>query len=132
MAKKTATKSYGTRSDKGSSADAYFDEVPPELQDIARSLRAIVASACPRAGEVIKWGIPVYELDGDKSRGVCAIYAAKKHVNLQFYKGAHLDDPEGLLEGTGKDLRHVKVRGPKDIKKGAFTKLLKQAAKLEA
>jgi len=40
----------------------------------------------------------------------------KSHVNLGFYHGASLNDPAGLLEGTGKKLRHVKVRNMSEAK----------------
>ena len=36
-------------------------------------------------------------------------------------------DPEGLLEGTGKGMRHIKVRGPRDIRRDAFKALVRQA-----
>lgn len=44
------------------------------------------------------------------SEHFCYIGAHRDHVNLGFYYGAELSDPKGLLEGTGKRLRHVKVR----------------------
>jgi len=121
---------YGERADKGAPADAYFESLDGEIAGIAAEARALVRSACPRAAEVIKWGIPVYELDGERSRVVCAIKAAKAHVNLQFEKGAMLDDPEGMLEGTGKLMRHVKLRPGEKIKKSAIREMLKQAAGL--
>ena len=34
----------------------------------------------------------------------------KSHTNIGFFYGAHLDDPAGLLEGTGKNMRHVKLK----------------------
>jgi hypothetical protein len=49
------------------------------------------------------------------------------HVNLGFYHGASLADPEGLLESTGKELRHVKLRDVAAAKSGAVTALLREA-----
>ena len=46
------------------------------------------------------------------------------HVNLGFYHGASLLDPDGLLEGTGKQLRHVKIRDLSLAKGPAVAKLL--------
>ena len=51
----------------------------------------------------------------------------KSHVNLGFYHGAGLRDPEGLLEGTGKGLRHVKVSRVSQAKSAAVKELLVQA-----
>jgi hypothetical protein len=45
-------------------------------------------------------------------------------------RGAALPDPEGLLEGTGKSVRHVKVRTVADVKRPALKKLVVEAAKL--
>jgi len=49
-------------------------------------------------------------------------------VNLGFYYGADLPDPEGLLQGTGKLLRHVKIREPKAIRSRALRRLLEAAS----
>jgi hypothetical protein len=49
------------------------------------------------------------------------------HVNLGFYHGASLRDPEGLLEGTGRRLRHVKIRGMADARRPAVRRLLARA-----
>jgi len=49
------------------------------------------------------------------------------HVNLGFYHGASLSDPDGLLEGTGKELRHIKIRSVADAGRAGVTELLNQA-----
>jgi hypothetical protein len=54
----------------------------------------------------------------------------KEHVTFIFLRGAALPDPGGLLEGTGKSVRHVKVRTTADVKKPALKKLIVEAAKL--
>ena len=55
------------------------------------------------------------------------VNAFKAHVNVGFFRGAELPDPAGLLEGTGKYMRHVKLRPDKDIDKTALTDLIKVA-----
>ena len=76
--------------------------------------------------EVIKWGTPVYEKAG---LVICSLRAASQHVALQFGSiGTRLHDPDGLLEGTGKKMRHVKVRTSSDIKKKLFAGWIKKAA----
>jgi hypothetical protein len=59
-----------------------------------------------------------------------AIAPHSRHVNLQFADGALLDDPEGLVEGTGKRIRHVKVRTLADAERPALRRLIE--AQLEA
>jgi len=49
------------------------------------------------------------------------------HVNLGFYHGAALKDPSGILVGTGKRLRHVKLRGLAEARRPAVRRLLKGA-----
>ena len=51
----------------------------------------------------------------------------RDHVNLGFYYGAALEDPEGLLEGTGKKLRHVKVRDVEGTREAALRDLVERA-----
>ena len=50
------------------------------------------------------------------------------YVNLGFYEGARLDDPEGLLEGTGEAMRHVKIRSADTLENPVLTELVKSAA----
>ena len=56
--------------------------------------------------ETIKWSNPCYQGNGD----VFYIAATDSYVNLGFFGGAALTDPAGRIEGTGKKMRHVKVR----------------------
>jgi hypothetical protein len=55
--------------------------------------------------------------------------AFKDHVNLGFFDGASLEDPAGLLEGTGKRGRHVKLRPGREIDAGALAALVEAAYK---
>lgn len=51
----------------------------------------------------------------------------KAHVNIGFFQGAALEDPEGLLEGSGKAMRHVKLRGARDGDVAALHQLIDTA-----
>ncbi len=114
------------RDDYGSGAGGYFSSLNREVSPLARELRRIIRSALPSVSETIKWGIPVYETDSI----ICAIRAGRGYVALQFYaSGATLKDPDSILEGTGKRMRHIKIRSKSDIRKRAFTSLLRQAAR---
>jgi hypothetical protein len=53
--------------------------------------------------------------------------AFRAHVNVGFFRGAELPDPSGLLEGTGKHMRHVKLRRAGDIDAAALRKLIRTA-----
>ncbi len=112
------------RADLGASADGYFGKIAGPLGAVAGRLRQIVREAAPKASEAIKWGMPVYEHKGM----LCYIRARAGYVTLGFYhQGVHLSDPDKLLEGTGENMRHMKVRSAADIKGGLFTQWVKQA-----
>jgi hypothetical protein len=55
------------------------------------------------------------------------VNAFKAHVNVGFFHGAALPDPEGLLEGTGKFMRHVKLRPDETVDAEALTALIESA-----
>ena len=55
------------------------------------------------------------------------VNAFTAHVNVGFFRGAELADPDGLLEGTGKLMRHVKLGPGSDIDERALTHLIKTA-----
>ena len=85
----------------------------------------MILKAVPGANESIKWGTPVYENNGP----VCFLCKGKGFIALQFGSiGTSLKDPDGLLEGTGKKMRHVKIRPGEDIRKQEFTSWVKAAA----
>jgi hypothetical protein len=51
----------------------------------------------------------------------------KSHVNVGFFRGAEIVDPEGLLQGTGRFMRHVKLRPERDVDATTLTKLVETA-----
>ena len=55
------------------------------------------------------------------------VNAFKAHVNVGFFRGAEIADPEGLLEGTGRFMRHVKLRPDRDVDAAALMKLIEAA-----
>ena len=55
------------------------------------------------------------------------VNAFTAHVNVGFFRGAEIADPEGLLEGTGKYMRHVKLRPDRDVDAAALMKLIETA-----
>ena len=55
------------------------------------------------------------------------VNAFKAHVNVGFFRGAEFADPDGLLEGTGKFMRHVKLRPDRDVDATTLMKLIETA-----
>lgn len=107
-----------------------LDGASPEMEAIARRLRVMMADAYPGAYEV-PWPrqrIAGYGVGPKKmSQHFAYIALATNHVNLGLYYGAHLEDPEGLTEGTGKNLRHVKLRSVHDADHPPLRQLLDAA-----
>ena len=114
------------RTDYGDKADGWFAALDESIAPLATDLRSLIRKAALNATECIKWGTPNYEKNGP----ICSIRTGKGFVALQFGQiGTSLKDPDGLLEGTGKAMRHVKIRSKTDLKKQLFTSWIKQAAK---
>lgn len=100
---------------------------PNELEQIACRLQAIILAMHPEAVEVVRLGDKAasYGVGPKKmSEAYCYIMPQKDRINLGFYRGATLPDPESLLEGTGKSLRHVKVRSLTDANRPALRALI--------
>jgi hypothetical protein len=55
---------------------------------------------------------------------------ATKHITFGFPRATSLDDPNGLLEGTGKNLRHVKLRKAEDLRREGLRELIENAVRL--
>ena len=62
---------------------------------------------------------------GDAAFGYVNAFTA--HVNVGFFRGAEIPDPDGLLEGTGKFMRHVKLKPERDVDDAALRKLIETA-----
>lgn len=102
----------------------------PEMRPIARRLREIIGEVDPEAVEVVRLGdgAATYGLGPKKmSEGYAYIMPYKQWVNLGFYMGATLPDPAAIMEGTGKKLRHVKVRSVEDAGRPNIRALIEAA-----
>jgi hypothetical protein len=111
-----------------------FDELIeitiPAMRPIAKRLREIVVDVDPDAVEVVRLGdrAATYGVGPKKmSEGYAYILPHGKWVNLGFYQGATLPDPTGIMEGTGKKLRHVKVRSAEDAERPEVRRLIEEA-----
>jgi hypothetical protein len=99
----------------------------PKLQEIVQGLREMIRDVVPEVAETVNpWGIPTFELNGP----MCYFMVAAKHITFGFPRGTSLSDPQGLLEGTGKEMRHVKLRNVEDLRKDGLRELVEEAARL--
>jgi hypothetical protein len=107
--------------------DAYVEKKNPKLKLVVDAVRALVSKAVPKSREALNpWGIPIFEWNGP----LCYLMVGKNHVTFGFPRGASLHDPTRLLKGTGKNLRHVKLREVSDVHDANLKQLILQAKKL--
>lgn len=90
-----------------SAVDEWLASEPQALFVLARHWFNAFRACGEDVTELIHDGCPVACV-GDAAFGYVNVF--KQHVNVGFYHGASLQDPEQLLEGTGKRMRHVKLR----------------------
>ena len=103
----------------------------PAVQELAWSARELIVDVLPRVVEVVweRQGTAGYGTGPRKSsEHFCWIAPQARHVNLGFNYGSELPDPDGLLEGTGRLFRHVKLRTPGDVERPALRALVKVAS----
>ena len=107
--------------------DAYIAALPAWQQAICHQVRDLVHAADPEITETIKrTDRPYFVMQGN----ICALLAAKDHVNVFLYDGAMVPDPEGIITG-GHDnttARTVAVRQGEAINKRALQAMFRQIA----
>jgi len=107
--------------------DRLLAEHPGHLQDIERALRAVIRSEVPEAVEWVDFPDRLigYGFSMKMADLLFALIAHKAHVNLQLADGAVLPDPTGIVEGTGKRVRHVKIRSVEAARSDAVLALIR-------
>ncbi len=103
--------------------DAWFTS-GDEIRRLAEPWFAWMRACGPEVREVMHDGYPTACL-GDAAFGY--VGAFKSHANVGFFYGASLDDPAGLLEGSGKRMRHVKLRWGQPVDAAALETLITAA-----
>ena len=84
--------------------------------------------AAPDLRESIKWGNPFFE---KKGKVFYIASQADKYVTLGLWQGALLPNPDGLIEGTGKRMRHVKVRSVDEMAPSRLGRIIRGALELD-
>jgi len=104
--------------------DAWLDERQGELGAIARHWFDVMRKCGDEVRELVHDGCPVACL-GDAPFGYVNVFTA--HVNVGFFHGSSLPDPDHLLEGSGKSMRHVKLRPAVPANVAALDRLIEEA-----
>jgi hypothetical protein len=105
--------------------DAYIAALPQWQQEICQRVRELVHAADPEVAETIKRTTqPYFVLDGN----ICALLAAKDHVNVFVYDGAMVPDPEGIITAghDNKTARTIAFRQGDPINAPALTQMFRE------
>jgi hypothetical protein len=95
-----------------------------QLGAIAKRWFAVMRACGGDVRELLHDGHPTACL-GDAAFGYTNAFTA--HVNVGFFRGAELEDPDEILEGTGKFMRHVKIRPNEEVEEKALTRMIERA-----
>lgn len=104
----------------------FLDSHPPEIRDLMLKTRTLILELMPEATERVTpyqslaFGTGVRMMKDD----ILYIAPFKARINLGFMRGTELPDPNGVLEGTGKLLRHVKINKAEDLEKPGLRELM--------
>ena len=104
--------------------ELWWDEHQGPLGAMARRWFEVIRQCGDDVREVLHDGQPTACVGG---AAFAYVDAFASHVNVGFFHGAELPDPQGLLEGVGKFMRHVKLRPGKEVDVAALSVLIDAA-----
>ena len=110
--------------------EALLEPYDPAVREIYGALRSLVRDVTPDATEQLDLPDRLLAFGFGPPGGIrlsgqaIGLIPHRAHVNVQLADGADLDDPTGIVEGTGKRIRHVKCRSLGDVARPALRALL--------
>lgn len=108
--------------------DEYIEKLGFPRKEICIKLREILLKTYPDIIEEMKWGVPTYlRDDGGQLEPKYYFVALKDKVNLGFSIKGLSKDQIDLLDGTGKEMRHIKIFSTDDLDEERVVKLLEMA-----
>ncbi|HEV2011163.1 MAG TPA: DUF1801 domain-containing protein [Candidatus Limnocylindria bacterium] len=118
----------------------HLRRIPPAVRPTVQAARRTVKSAAPQAKEIAYRSSPMRSRTSRSMSKVCryavddanvvGIGTFPTYTSLFFYRGRELDDGSGLLEGAGKELRYITLRGREDAESPAVKRMVRKAFKL--
>ena len=107
-----------------------LERYPPGIQALTGQLRRLVMAAVPEASEYVNAGWCAIAYRHPDAGYFCGLFPFADHVKLLFEHGVELDDPAGLLEGDGRQVRYIAMRKLADTRKRGIKPLLIAAVAL--
>ncbi len=116
------------RKPKPENADNFFERIEnAEVREMALAVRHVIKRTLPQVEECVKWELPFFSYHGN----LCYINIRKDgRVVLAMYRGIHLSNKSGLLEGDGKLIKHVVLHPAEDLPLAGIQEILLEAAAL--
>lgn len=111
----------------------WLEAKEPSLIELFKDLREYMLEIYPESNEILYHThalTAVFSLSEKLSDAFCMIPIYTNHLNLGFHKGTLLEDPDKLLEGTGKLIRHIPVRRAEDYRNDPVRMLIESAVGL--
>jgi len=114
--------------------DALLERHAPAIREVFTALRSLIRDVMPDATEQLDLPDRLLAFGFGAAGGMrlrdfaVGLIPHAAHVNVQLVDGALLDDPSGIVEGTGKRIRHVKCRSLEDVARPALRALLRAQA----
>jgi hypothetical protein len=109
----------------------YLASCDPHVSTLALAMRRIILEEAPEAIESFSKGYAVgiafSFTDKPMKDGFCHVVAYRRHVNLGFNRGASLPDPDRVLAGTGKSIRHITLHNEADLNRPLLRRYLQTA-----
>jgi len=115
---------FSSTVERDAAVESWMQEHPGELGAIARRWFEVMRDCGDDVRELLHDGHPTACV---ADAAFAYVDAFRAHVNVGFFRGAEIADPDGLLEGTGKFMRHVKLRPERDVDAEALKKLIETA-----
>jgi hypothetical protein len=102
----------------------YINAAPTEQKQIMETVRELIHSTVHNTSEEFKWSRPVFKADKD----FAYLKTAKAYVTLGFFNFEKIDDAQNKLEGTGIEMRHIKLKTMQDLDSTMLKKWLEAVA----
>ena len=107
--------------------EEFLSNFPETIRKITNELRKIVKDAMPRAHEFLYYDAVNYSINDSPIGRITYLAPSQDHVMVGFLFGVHLEDQHHLLQGAGKQARHLKIKTMNEAKNRDLKELIKAA-----
>lgn len=105
--------------------ELFIAEISDEqIQATTQAAHELILNLLPQARASIKYDIPFYSIH----KNICYLNPQAGHLVLGFYAGVHLSNAQGILQGDGKQVRHIYLYTPEDVFRDAVAEVILEAA----